>query len=546
MYPKLAARDIVLLILLSAAAFFAFYDPAILDPHKFGWLLRGTDNGENALGLHAWQNDPGAQWSLRTALLNSPDGVSILFTDSNPLLAMVTLPIARHLGTDLQFVGLWMLTSLALQAIFAFALLRSFAPSRITLWLGVALFMLVPTFYARQYHVNLQAHWIILWALWIFIDDKRAYDARWWTGALLVAALVHNYLLFLVSAVWATALARELWTAATVKARAITIGRASLTSVIIILVISNLGIDRDFVATSTYGVFAMPLDALWRPSNPTYSTLLPATDRNLRSSFEGFQYLGAGLLLLLFTASLPIKRTPGRNGASINSKLVWLVPACVVMTLLAITHQLAWADRIIVELPLDPAVVAALDPLRASGRLFWLVTYTLILFAVANAYRLTPPRALQLLTVALAIQITDLRGVMAAMRQTTAEAAEPSPWKRTRDPRWASVIASASDVTFAPANPFIQLDLFQEVAWRSASAGRPIRLVYAARNSRVTDARLSAEDADFNAGRLDPNRLYVVLPEANVPKGAANRVLILDGIRLLVPEPKASARSAPS
>ena len=56
---RLPARiDVALTIIVAAALFLYFFTPAILDVRNVGWLLRGTDNGENALGLHAWLADP--------------------------------------------------------------------------------------------------------------------------------------------------------------------------------------------------------------------------------------------------------------------------------------------------------------------------------------------------------------------------------------------------------------------------------------------------------------------------------------------------------
>ncbi|HEX8555900.1 MAG TPA: hypothetical protein VF695_14435, partial [Sphingomonas sp.] len=69
--------DLAIAVLIAGALFCLFFHPAILDPHNVGWLLRGTDNGENALGLHAWLNDPAAR-GLRTTVLNTPEGVPIL------------------------------------------------------------------------------------------------------------------------------------------------------------------------------------------------------------------------------------------------------------------------------------------------------------------------------------------------------------------------------------------------------------------------------------------------------------------------------------
>ncbi|MFX8790056.1 DUF6311 domain-containing protein, partial [Acinetobacter baumannii] len=78
---------------------------------------------------------------------NAPEGVPLLFTDSNPLIGLLTHPLARLLPADAQFVGWWFLLCLALQAWFAHALLRRHAPGGLALWAGTALLCLLPTLF---------------------------------------------------------------------------------------------------------------------------------------------------------------------------------------------------------------------------------------------------------------------------------------------------------------------------------------------------------------------------------------------------------------
>ena len=95
---RLPARiDVALTIIVAAALFLYFFTPAILDVRNVGWLLRGTDKAENARGLHAWLADP-HRHGFTTGLLNAPDGVTLLFTDSNPLLAMIVGPVRGRLA----------------------------------------------------------------------------------------------------------------------------------------------------------------------------------------------------------------------------------------------------------------------------------------------------------------------------------------------------------------------------------------------------------------------------------------------------------------
>ena len=43
---------------------------------------------------------------------------------------------------------------------------------------------LLPSMFNRYVHVNLMAHWLILWALWLFVDARRA---GW--GAVMIVAV---------------------------------------------------------------------------------------------------------------------------------------------------------------------------------------------------------------------------------------------------------------------------------------------------------------------------------------------------------------------
>lgn len=536
------ALDVVIVAVVAVGLFCLFFHPAILDPANVGWLLRGTDNGENALGLHAWLNDPAAR-GLRTTLLNAPEGVAILFTDSNPLLAMLVRPVAAVLAPGVQFVGPWYLLCLFLQVVFARALLRPYAPSAIAGWAGALLLCLLPTLYARYIHANLFAHWLLLWALWLFADPRRAADWRWWSVLLVVTALIHNYLLFMVAAIWASAMLERWWNAPEGRARLL--GGAAITIAATLLAISVLQIGGGFANTHSYRTFAMPLDALWNPSNQSYSTILPATEQRLRRAFEGFQYLGFGLLLLVAAAPVILWRAPAVPAiAAVHRRLIWLVPAGVALTLLAVSHEVDWAGRTLFTLPLPDAIVGLLDPLRASGRLFWPVAYALVLAAILAAFRLPRRRAAQLLTGALLLQLADMATMAVAVRNVTAEAPLRRTYKLTPDPAWDAAIAAARDVTFMPPDATIALDLFQEVAWRAVLAGKPVRHVYAARDGQATLVRLRREHADYRAGRLVADRLYVLFPRAPLPPGAAARLRVLNGVRVLVPVSASSPRSA--
>lgn len=466
--PAFAAR--LPLLLLPIALFFALFHPATLEIGNVGWLIRGSDNGENALGTHAYLHDPHAGWSARTGLLNAPDGVPVLFTDSNPLVTLAAKPMASLLPADTQLVGPWLLLCLFLQILFAWLLLRRYAPDAVSLWCGVALLAAPPTLMNRYIHANLFAHWLILWALWLFTDPRRSRSLLHLAALLLVTALVHSYLLVMVAAIWASAMIM-VCVQATVWGERLRIGfGAVITLSAVALVEAWLGAGGRFAVTGTYGYFAMPLDALWNPANPGYGTLLPAIPQREGRGVEGFQYLGLGILLLIPVAIAAALKCGSDGGLR---HLAWLLPAFAVLTLVAISNFPDFAGSKIARFALPDAFAPGLDLVRASGRLFWPVAYTLVFVLVRLAFRIPHGRAALVLGGALAIQMADTAGIAKTVRSTSAEASRRIAYVRTLDPRWDKAIAAARDVTFVPARAEADLRCFRRSrGGRSIAAGR--------------------------------------------------------------------------
>lgn len=513
-----------LLLLLSVAMFLAFFHPAMLDVGNPGWLIRASDNGENALGLHAYRHDPKAGASLRTTLLNAPEGVPVLFTDSNPLLTLATKPFGSLLPADAQFVGPFILLCLVLQALFAWLLLRPYTPGRLALWAGVVLLAFPPTLANRFIHANLMAHWTILAALWLALQPERRDRLRWWVPLILITGLIHSYLLVMVGAIWA-AIMLPRFVAGDRRGRLAVVAQSAVVFALVALLAKWLGVGGQ-MSDGNFGAFAMPLDALWNPATQGYSRLLPASGTDAGRDFEAFQYMGAGGLLLILAAVLIARRVPARDGErAAAARLRDLVPALLALTLLAVVR--------ILGLP-DP-VTALLDPIRASGRLFWPVGYVLVLMAILALYRLRADRAGLALAALVAVQAFDLSAMAQTIRAATAESEQRQLFVRTKDPRWDTLIRQARSVAFLPGKVSLDLGLFQEVAWRAARAQRPVTSVYAARLNQMTLDRLARERAAFDRGQLVPGRLYVLLPgqDVTVPAAAMPYRLQLDGVTVI-------------
>lgn len=516
---------------IAIALFGAWMHWTVLDPRNVGWLLAGDDRGQSMLGMSAYLRGGGPWPSLYEPLLMAPEGLSLLFTDSIPLIGLLLKPFG--LSGELQFLGPWYLLCTVLQVAFAWRLIRPYAPDTLAALMGTVLLAAMPALFNRYSHASLCAQWLVLWALWVFIDEDRARRPGHWLAVLSLAALIHTYLLLMVAAFWGSALLCALM-------RGPDRGRALAGAGAVVAIVSTIlwwhgAFAGRYGSTGTYGAFPLALDAWWNPANPGYTALMPSSAEDHGRGFEGLQYLGAGLLAVVAIAlGLWVTRRGGDavGVPSLAHRLIWLLPAFAVIALAAIGPQPMWRGVPVFTLHLQPGVTDALDPIRAAGRLAWPLTYTLAFAAIVAVMRMR--RATLVLAVALAVQVVDLAPMLSAVRSASAKADDRTVYHRTRDPRWAALVTRASSVEFEPARPFVDLQLMQEITWRAVAACRPVRFTYAARESIALRARLDADGAAFAAGRLDPTRLYVLL-DGKVPAALVGRIERLDGIAIVAP-----------
>lgn len=521
---------------LSMAVFFAWQNAATLNPTRLAWLLDGNDHGQAVIGLASYLRSPPPWPSLRSTMLMAPDGIPLALIDSNPLLGLLLRPFASVLPAGIQYLGFWLLACILLHTAFAAALVRRFAPTPLATWIAAALLTLMPVLLARFGHVNLCAQWLILWALWIYVDAGRSARPGWWVAVITAAILIHPYILVMVAAIWASAMLRQVVLAPDRAARTAMIGDVAIVVAPLLIVPLLIGtVSEPTVAVGGYGGFSMALDALWNPNTGTYSALLPARSLDPAQALEGMNYLGAGLIVLVAVALFHgIRRRSELRSDGLFNRLAWLLPAFALLTLVAVAPHLIWRGAVIATLPLPDWAAGALDPIRASGRMFWPVLYTLAFAAIVVVARMR--FGTWLLAGALLLQVVDMVPLLASARGSGAAAERTSPYRRTLDPRWDALIARADMVQFEPPEMYRDLALLEEITWRAIVAGKPVSFFYASREPVAVRRRLRVDSAAFVMGQTDPHRLYVLL-DSMPPPALASRVRKLDGVSIIPPGP---------
>jgi hypothetical protein len=439
---KILTRDGVLVyaaaILVGVAAMLLVMPVDALQGVGPGWNPPGPDQAQALTGHLAFQAD---QWRwplLNTTRLFWPHGISLALVDSNALVSILAKLWTHATGRGpvnwlAPFLGAcWLLQPVA--AAYAARGLRVGAVGTLAAAVMAAAW---PALMFRVMHINLCGHFLILLALGMTFrrigllpvpnrgmsalagsnrvpttrDDGGWETAKAWLPPavlLLVSILTHPYLFQLCAAVLAAvplqaALRRAGWQR--------DLGGYLLSGVlavgVLVLFAGPLGGgDKGFT------FFSMNLGSpVWPQVSGVFGKDLPILD-GTGGQYEGFNWLGAGTLLLLLATVV---------GASVRR--AWPRPALGLVIILAGLALLSLSSRVyaghvkLIDLG-DKPWEDIFGSFRSSGRAFWPVGYALMLGGVAAVDRLPRRVGTVLLLAAVALQLVDIQPLLNRTRES--------------------------------------------------------------------------------------------------------------------------------
>lgn len=428
------------------AVFVWVYGISPLDVGWDSWIMAGYDEWDVQQHYAGWLLFRNAHWMFPLGMTDTialPAGTAISYTDSLPWVSIALKLMRGFLPPTFQWFGWYVLFCFAMQgAAGALLCLRGALTGRAPVLAAPvcgALFACLPTLWDRAFHhTALASQWLFLFALYFYLEDRAALRAGalprvcWWGPALaFVAVGIHPYFLPPVLAcvfLWAVDCARLGGGAR----RAASDLALSLAATLVGAVLCGaLGTGGD-ISREGYGEFSMNLNALVNPSSRggyTWSRLLPVLPQ-APEQYDGFNYLGLGVLALVAVAlalSVPaLRRHPAMVGGWWGRNAP-VFAVCLCMALFAISNQIYWG-KTGVEFSLPAPVLSLCGIFRSSGRMFYLVTACMLVWAVYTVRgacaRLARPgvAVCAVLALALAVQVWDLGLVAAQKRQYFSDA----------------------------------------------------------------------------------------------------------------------------
>jgi hypothetical protein len=476
----------------------------IIDPTQFEWLMK-LDWRINFLGWHlfradAWHWPPG-----RIENYLAGEGTTIGFTDSVPAAALPFKLFESWLPTPFQYFGLWLCLCFVLQGLFGALIARIYTRHPLLQLASAASFVLVPTLLMRVGHPALTAHFLLLWALWLYAGSDQQHPAPMASQTLLglIAGLTHPYLAAMTLAMLASIPLRD-------RSRHALSGWLAAAAATVVAWWTGGFISVSNTTDLSAGGLGLYSMNLLSPITPRgWSTMLPELPvAHEMQAYEGFQYLGAGVLFLLVVASIV---------ATTRQRIRWrvvvpMLAVCTACALYALSPRVTFGSVVIVDWT-SPAI-DRLAFFRASGRFFWPMTYVLLAGAVATVARLRTRTALIILVASLGLQFVDLANAHQERRHTSRSDAFHTWPRRLTSPAWEQMLPHYRHVVLVPASQCGGAPLeHEEIAYLAGLYGLTINSGLGARwDDTARRHYCGALQMSISAGIVADDAIYIVTP----------------------------------
>lgn len=415
--------SIVLPILLTIVLFDISLDLRIIDPTNIRWVMDAYhDWGQHYLGWAYFRVEP---WTFPLGEIsnyNYPVGSNVGYTDSIPFLAVFFKIFRSVLPENFQYLGLWIFVSYLLLAYYTLKILNIY---RVNLFLSLLMlgFILTnPVLIFRAMHPALFGHWILVAGIYFYLikpDSNQVHAKNIHLSLLIVfSALINPYLFAMVFGFSIIVPIKQAFFDKTLNPKRIIFYPASILLLVIlfwfIIGLIKFGSAVDMEVGNSYGIYGLNLNALVNSFG--FSNFLPSLKSVSNFQYEGYMYLGIGMIILMFLSLsafiyLGIKN---RKHVQKGSKFLPLFILTLFLSLFAITGTISFGEHILFELNLPKIILQVGEIFRASARFFWLSYYLFFFFTFIYFAKSHFSLNLKfiILSVLLALQLYDIKPIL--------------------------------------------------------------------------------------------------------------------------------------
>jgi len=355
------------------------------------YVQKGHDIMQHQLGFEFFLNDV---WHFPFGNYNNmiyPVGTSVVYTDSIPLMAILFKVFRSFLPDSFQYFGIWGGLCFTLQGALSAIILQKYINSKLVIFSVLPIFVYSSTLVHRMFgHTALGGQWIILLSIAAFIYSHNFKSIKIkilvWAGITSLSVMVHAYFLPMVGIVMFFYLIGESIEKHTCRNAFIIFMAVVASTIVVFFLIGGFSTSGSF-AESGVGEYSMNVNALFNSGGR--SRIFRALPYATNGQYEGFQFLGAGMMVILLSCLFKAIANPRRlkDGWGLQNSL--LLGIILSLFVLAASPKVSFMNKVIIDYSSCLWFVRLMSPFRSTGRLFWPAFYLIQFGMVSFLYNNT-------------------------------------------------------------------------------------------------------------------------------------------------------------
>lgn len=367
------------------------------------WQTQVDDVTQYIAGFNMYFTAPWRFPLLAFNSLNYPTGTRVTFVDAIPLYALLLKIFLPTSLAPLNPFGVWVALCFLLQGVGAWWIVRELRVASWFFLIGLlAIFLTFPALMARIGHISLMSHWILLFAFALYVRSYRQSRLPQWQWSLLLvgAFFINIYLFVMACGVLLAALFSLRRSIGTTDIFNFFLPFALLVAIcfLMFLPLPLAEVTREW----GFGYYSMNLLAPLT-GGKVFALQVP----EVPGQYEGDNYLGLGVLAALVSAIF-FKSQPGAGFVHRHKALVFLL---LLYTVYSLSNQIYFGSQKILVLSYPGFLHGFTSQFRVSGRFFWPVGYSLVLFSLLMLHRELGKRVFAFVVLlVVGLQVADLGG----------------------------------------------------------------------------------------------------------------------------------------
>ncbi|MBC7495514.1 MAG: hypothetical protein H7221_10950 [Flavobacterium sp.] len=478
------------------------------------------DWGTHYLGWAFYRDDP---WTFPlggTSSYNYPLGTNIGFTDSIPLLALIFKPFRAILSDDFQYFGIWLFICHFLTAVYTFKIFNLY---KINKWLTLFATILIaanPVLLFRCIHPALSAHFLILASMYYYLKPSSNQNSNLINFKQIIlffiAGTINPYISVMIFSFNLIIPIKHYLIEKTINLKQcifyplFSLVLFGLSWVLIGIIDFKEG--TNVASSEPFSLYSFNLNSFF-DSYGYYSKLIPNLGKVDPRQYEGFAYLGLGIILLLIISLIysVILFTKKRITLLAIKKWGLLLILCLILFMFALTNVISLNNQIIATFPL-PKIIEKLGFIfRASGRFIWPLYYLIFIGSifVFNKIKINSYLKNFIFLFIAVLQLWDTQELF--LRWKLPEGVYKTP---LQDKNWIKVMKNFENIIVYPSFDYNYninyTNDYQDLSYLALKAKKPISNGYVARANINKGQEFTANLLiELKSGKINSKRLYI-------------------------------------